>query len=233
MTPAVRVKLVAARAARTAAAGAAIAMALVLGGCGARNFTNENDRLRAANLELQRQVDRLQAQLELRVAQIDAMQQEAVRDRPEELRSAEVPRAVSLRLDRHSGPLRTGDSDYEDLLRLYVRPLDQRGRFLPVAGQATVQAVALRPGKEPVVVGELTVSPDDWERAYRSGLTGTHYTLELPLREPPEGARELAVHVNFTDAATGAILTRTQAFALSRRGALAEPAPATGSSSPR
>lgn len=184
----------------------------VLPGCikGRIGGTMEADavinELRQSNLDLQRQVQELQKTLEDRLAHIDTLNQQLKGAQP--VAGTDVPRAVAISFDRFSGAVDTDGDQRDDLLRLYVKPHDQRGRLIPVAGVASIQVVAIRPRQEPVQVARLEVDAAQWEQAYRSGITGTHYTLELPLPRPlPAKVSELTVQVVVTDGATGAELS--------------------------
>jgi hypothetical protein len=53
-------------------------------------------------------------------------------------------------------------------------------------------------------------------------LTGTHYTLEVPVRPPPPaGVNEVSVQITFTDAASGATITRQQPVRIKGSSAIA------------
>lgn len=195
--------------------GCAFLALLALPACRKKNFTNENDRLRKENLELRQEVDRLRGQIDLRLAELEAMKQQVPPDQRPKLEGAEVPRVVALTFDRFSGAIDTNNDGRPDLLRLYVKTVDQKGRFLPAAGRAAVQVVAIRTGQEPVTLAEKTFEPADFEAAFRSGLTGTHYTLEVPLNTPPPAdVKELTVQATFTDAQTGASMNKQQTVAV-------------------
>lgn len=189
----------------TPAIGAAC-LASVACHSGPRNFLNENDNLRRQNLELREKVDGLQKQIDLRVAEIDTLNaQHGSATRPA-LGGTDVPRVVKLDLDRYTGAIDTNGDGADDTLRIYLKTLDQHGRFLPAAGRAVVQVVAISPGTPPALIAEKTFEPREFDAAYRSGLTGTHFTLEVPLpAKPPAGGA--TAKLTFTDAATNATLT--------------------------
>ncbi|MFP4143848.1 MAG: hypothetical protein ACOCTI_01755 [Phycisphaeraceae bacterium] len=187
-----------------------VILAVSLAGCfgGPRNFENENDRLRAEVLRLNRQVDRLETQLERRIGQVHALQRQANGATAEvEMPDADPPVLSQLRIGRYSGAVDTDGDDAPEQLRVYLEPLDQRGRLLPVAGRAVLRVVAIPEAGEPRVLAERTWGPDQFDATWRSGLTGRHYTLELDLPEPlPEMPGELTAQVIFTQARTGHVL---------------------------
>ena len=212
-----------------------VALGLVLSGCqlnvgAARSVARENDRLRQMNLELQRQVERMEARLELMRGQVASLEQQLQRHELEPMPDAEVPMLSRLRLGRYTGGFDTTGDGRHDTVRAYVQTLDQQGRMLPVAGRGRLRVVALPDDAEPVVVAERDYGPGAWDAAYRSGFAGTHYTLEAQLDD--EVMRRLAeagaggagagvaatLQVSFTEAATGARLTVQQELELLVRG---------------
>lgn len=183
---------------------------------GPRNFFNENDRLRKENARLLQQVEELQRNIELRLAEIKQLESQS--PNAPAIEGASVPRAVELKFDRHSGAIDTNGDGTDDTLRVYVRPLDQRGRFIVVAGRMSLQAVAITPGQQPALLIDRVFTPAEIDAAYRSGLTGTHYTLEAPLPNPlPDGVNEVTVKITFTDAADGAVITAETPTKLRRK----------------
>lgn len=184
--------------------------------CGPKNFENDNDLLRAERLELQREVARLQEQVELREAQLAAAHQQLDGD-THPVEGARPPQLAKLKLDRYTSAVDTDRDGRDDLVRVYLRTLDGRGRFLPVAGRATLQVVNIREGEEPLVLAERTYPPGEFEETYRSTVTGTHYTLEVPLPDNlPDDIEDAAAKVTFTEGVTGAEFTEQTAVLLNR-----------------
>lgn len=168
---------------------------------------------------LESQVAQLEAQIDQRIAQIDQLQQQIDSpSRVDGVTPADLPRMVRISLGRYSSALDMDGDGADELLRVYVKPVDQEGRFVPVAGRATVQAVVLRPGSEPVVIAEAAFDPEQWASGYREGFTGVHYTLEAPIAVDrlPADAVQLAVKVVVTDAATGSSASAQTSLVLSR-----------------
>ncbi len=196
-----------------------VAMAcLAATGCrrGPRNYLNENDQLRRDNMELRQQIQELEQAVALRVAEVERLQQQPGRT-PVAVEGAKVPHVTAVRFDRYSGAIDTDGNGTDDIVRLYVRTLDEQGRFIPAAGRAVVQAVLIKPGGITELLNEKTYDPQAFDAAYRSGLTGTHYTLELALPSPlPPDADQATVKLTFTDAATGASLTHEMPVSIHR-----------------
>lgn len=167
--------------------------------------------LRREKAQLIREVEDLERKLELRVAQIDALEQQS------EAASAhdpggpreDLPMVVAIDFGRYSGPVDTDDDGQDDLIRIFVHTLDQEGRFLPVAGYADVQAVAMEPDRPPVVVSRRQINSAALNDAYRSSFMGTHYRIELTLPNEVAG-RQVTVKVSITDARSGATVSGEQ-----------------------
>ncbi len=189
----------------------------VVAGCsrGPRNFVNDNDRLRADNLELNRTVEQLQETLARRDSELEALRQrdEAAAPMP----GVTPPSLAQLKLDRYSGPVDTDGDGADDVIRLYLKPMDQHGRVIPIEGAAKLTMVLLADGAEPATLLETTYDPAAMRAAYRSGFTGVHYTLELPLGEGlPAGESSVALRLTFTDAGTAADHAVTAAYSVTR-----------------
>ena len=183
---------------------------------GCRNLgsgINENDRLRAENLELHRAMDDLQQQVILRENELTAIQGQSDGN-AHPIEGAQPPRLAGIRLDELTGVLDNDADGVGDELRVYLKPVDQDGRMMTVAGRVTLRLISIRDEGEPVTLIAKTFEPDQLHAAYRNGFTGTHYTLggELP-EDVPEQA---VVHVAFTEAGTGRQYTTQQVIRLKR-----------------
>jgi hypothetical protein len=180
----------------------------LLAGCGPSRIGGSTpvdqviDSLRQDNQSLTAHVQDQDRRLALQRQQIDALQQQLAATQPalQGTDPADLPRLVGVEFDAYSGLITTPAGT---ILRLYLRPFDQRGRFLALWAQASAQAVWLRPGQPPTVLAQAVFPPADFDRTYRAGFTGTHYTLDLPLPALPPGATDAAVKLAVTDAATG------------------------------
>lgn len=174
------------------------------------------DDLREKNFQLQAEVDKLEKNLAARVAEIDELK---ARNLPlpksvEGVRPDDLPRFASITFGRYSGPIDTHNDGKDDTVRLYCDTLDQKGRLIPVAGSALLEATYLPVSPDadikakPVTLARRAYTPTEFSDAYRSGMTGSHYTLELTLpTEMPEAATKLTVSVAITDASTGKTTT--------------------------
>ena len=191
-----------------------LGVGLGLTGCGPSESTlsKENDQLRRTNLQLQREVDDLNRRIEGRLAQLEAAQgQGQAEDRA--IPGADVPVLTSISFGAFSGPSDSDNDGYDDTLRIYLVTEDQLGRFIPVAGTASLQTALVVEGSTPTLLSEKVYTPQQLESAFRSGFVGTHYTLQVPLdaqRVPPR--QPITVQVTLHDAGTGAKFTCQNAY---------------------
>lgn len=184
--------------------GLLLFLATALAGCGgnAAAVAAENDRLRRELLDTQKQLD---AAMD-RASELEVSLR-SLADRPEGV-SAEVfeatPRVQEIEIDRLSHARDSDGDGYAESIIVYVRPLDGRGRFLQIAGEVTVVAAVLPADQNAITIARQTFTPAAVRDAYRSGITGTHYTFELPI--DPTTATDQATctaRVTFADPLTG------------------------------
>lgn len=204
-----------------------LALALIcaaVAGCSkSGRISHENDRLRRANLEMSRRIEQLERDIQLRHGELEAMRQQAGGARAVE--GADLPQLSALKFDRYSGAIDTNGDGIDDRIRIYARPMDQQGRVLVVTGRAHVQAVVIEPNREPRLLAERIFEPAEFDKTYRSGITGTHYTLELPLplseaSPPAPRVTHVTVKMTFTEAATGVQASHEQAMVIEARPSL-------------
>lgn len=175
-------------------------------GCraGPKNFENENDRLRAQVMDLKEQLVTETDKAEGYARLIESHQQATHQDLP---KGVIVPACSAIALDGYTDGVDSDGDGQTDLVRLYLLPQDPDGRFIQVVASVAASVVAITPGQEATTVATFQMNPSDFHKAYRSGLTGTHYTLEIPLgaskRSLPEGIEALTLRVKLTDLATG------------------------------
>lgn len=169
----------------------------------ARNYTNENDQLRAERLELKSTIETLETRLAQREAEVKAIREQIGETQPTavEVQGVEPPRLAGLVLGMYSGPIDLdGDRRY-DAIRAYVRPVDQHGRQITAVGTARLQLIAMQTADQPITLVDQQYDAQTFHKAYRSGITGTHYTLAADLPDDPPTTATLLV--TLTDAETG------------------------------
>ncbi len=178
---------------------------------GPKNFDNENDDLRRRVDDLEAEVVRLRGERDEALANVAEMSRALEREGSQltaDVRQA-IPRCVRLELGRLTGPTHSGDSAGFDVVDVYVTPRDARGRFVQIVGDLIVRADLLPEGTDPArQLGSAVLSAPELREAYRAGITGTHYTIRIPLTEPIRpGDGAVAIGVEFVDALTGKIVT--------------------------
>ena len=165
-------------------------------GCGPKNLLNADDELRRQNMELAREVESLQEQLRLRTAEVESWRAQVY---PGELPPGVNPPVLAgIEIDRYSGPVDLDRDGTDDVARIYVRPIDQQGRMIPVAGTLNVRLVTVPETGEPAVLAEATLDPAALDDAFRQGFTGPYYQIELAL--PADTPEMIAARVTLQQA---------------------------------
>lgn len=185
---------------------------------GPKNFDNENDRLRRELADARAEIDRLTESERRLAAALEAERNATERRAPSAQALALLPKAERLSLGRLSGPVPGGGA-----VDLYISPLDDRARFVQVAGTLTVRLDLLPPpesgsASEPRLLATLELGPTELREAYRSSLTGTHYSVRVPI-VPPLGPQEgsLGCSVRLDDLVTGERLEATAVWPIPAR----------------
>lgn len=191
---------------------------LLLLNIGCANLSAQNDQLRMENFELKQQVAALtQRSKGLEVA-LKSAEQDAKQTRkplPEDLYRSVCTR---ISLSNFSGGFDANRDKYDDAVRLYLQTWDFNSRFAQThaAVKVTIRqlpedsnpdAPDFKPQDDTHYTGDTLVeqnfTPQQFDAAYRSGLTGTNYVLVIPLEKPPRTFTRLAVQIEFDDLITG------------------------------
>jgi hypothetical protein len=194
--------------ARLAPAAACIAALLWLGGCtigGSSTASAQNDELRRKVAEQQRQIESLAAARDELQTKLAANALDAGAD-PEV--AAATPVVSVLEIDSLSTLLPLEAKEPATGLRVHVRTLDGRRRFTQAVGVMTVE---LKDGADATLAAGR-VGPAALRDAYRSSVTGTHYTIETSLANPAAGTT-FTLTVRFEDALTGRRLEASKELA--------------------
>lgn len=185
-----------------------------LGGSG-KSFVNENDTLRAENLELSRAIDAFQDRVQLLDAELSELRRDRQGDAP--LPGAIPPVLAALKFARYTGPIDTNGDGADDRVMLYIQPVDQLGRTRIVAARLNVQAVSLRADMPPQVLADRTYEPPEFDERWRTGLTGDHYSVEVDLpADLADDVKSLTVQLTLTEAGTGVVVEAQESFVLRR-----------------
>lgn len=171
-------------------------------GCSGGGGISEGDDLRRKVLNLEKENERLT----LRERELTAeLRQESQRpdSLPLEIRES-TPHVAAIALDRRSHARDEDDDGRPDHLFLYITPEDGLGRFTQLVGYLSIHAAMLPSDADATTIGRWRLTPSEVRAAYRSGITGTHYTIELPI-EAPDGFEDKTclVRVEFEDGRTG------------------------------
>jgi hypothetical protein len=178
----------------------------VCGCTGTARVSAESARLRDEIVGLKDYV----AQLERRNRELEMELKRAAKS-PDSLPEdvlANLPQVTELAISRLSFARDSDDDGVADVLTLYIVPADGRGRFIQLTGEIFARAMSLPTQGEPRVISDVTLTPSQVRDAYRSSITGLHYTVDLPLSEsqPDSSAakeREVFARVQYRDGVTG------------------------------
>lgn len=190
------------------AAGAFFLLAGCRVGAG-RDIETVNDELRRENLELKQQVETLMRERDdLRLKLGGEAQARLGAMNPEVLEA--LPVCAGLEIEKLSGLQPAERSAAATGVVVYLRPVDARGRVVQIVGTLDVEASWLAgsagKGEAPRTIARARLSPAQLREAYRSGLMGSGYTVELPLEAPiAERNGTLVIRAEFADALTGKV----------------------------
>ena len=181
---------------------ALVAMVLTCSGCGNKSFLNENDDLRAEVQQLKDENAALSERLSTLERQIKIEQSQKGLTLPE---GVVRPVTVEIQVGSFSGGIDTDKDGKDDTVRIYLQTLDAKGRFILTVGSASISIVKIKSGEDALTVGKIKLNPKAFDQTYRSGLTGTHFTIVCPIQHQqiPDGTTELTARASFTDSLTG------------------------------
>ena len=194
---------------------AVLAACSSLGGCtigGSRGVGVENNRLRDELAAANKKIESLSAERDELTTKL--VQQRG--DVPPDVLAA-TPALASISIGSLSG-LVPADPATAKRVDVYIAPIDGRQRFVQIVGTLQIDAVLevadadASKSAEPQPLASATLTPTQVRDAYRSGFTGTHYTVELPLNAPTPAALArrqgtLVLRARFVDAWSGRTFT--------------------------
>ena len=194
---------------------AVAALCCVCAGCGGGGeFLNENDALRRERMELTERVAELEQQTQGLRAELAAARAANEAEWPD---GVAKPICASVEIGGLSGGVDRDGDGVDDVVRVYLRPLDGRGRFVQTVGALGVTVVRIEPGEVAETVAAIHLDAAAFDAAYRSGVTGTHYSVEVPIGgNGAAGSGSLTVRVGLTDAANGLKHEAERAVGVSR-----------------
>ena len=190
----------------------ALPATLILGGCFGPSRANiqlrkDNDTLRTtiARLETDQKADRSRiAGLERQATTVPVLPQDCL-DR--------LFTVHGLRFNRLTGGYAsTPDLASDDLVKVYVCPVDADGQVIKAAGQFKVEIFDLADPQSPLI-GSREFSLDQSRSAWYGQAMLYTYVLSIPLTRSPQHT-ELTVVASFTDALTQRIVSAEQKIQL-------------------
>jgi hypothetical protein len=163
----------------------------------------ENDRLRLRVVELEDEVADLSGRHGELEAHIAALEADEATTAAAAIRAG-TPRVVAIEIGRLSHLEDLDGDSVPDRAVIYVHPRDGMGRFVQIVGHLDAHVAILPVGADARTLGRVSLLPGELREAYRSGFTGTHYTIEVPLTLPAGAGEDLdtAVKVEFSDGLT-------------------------------
>ncbi len=167
--------------------------------------------LRRENLQLKDQIAQMERKIDLRIAEIDSLKQELNAGDGAAAGARNRPRPVALKFARYTGGIDVDNDGRDDLIRIYLQPVDQQGRVLPVAAEVTVTLAQISDGHARVLTTKSWTSAE-LDGAYRSGLTGTYYTLETPLPADVPRDVDLIAKATLVEGDSGVTLSQQAPF---------------------
>ncbi len=168
-------------------------IACLFTGCDTRSRT-ASARLRTENADLKRQID----SLTLQTAELQAKLQASMHDEdPQPLLHS--PRLAHILISPITGyETKNGTA----VLEVHVTAHDGRNRPIQLVGPLEAQVLRPREGLAPELVASIQLEPDAVRDAWRGGLMGATYLVQLPI--PPSASETpLLVHVFHEDLVTG------------------------------
>lgn len=190
----------------------------VLSACtagGKMSASAANDELRLKIIEKDTRITALEGERDELKVKLAESQRVRESNLPQDALEA-LPRCTGVEIGTLSGFEPADPKVPAKSVVVYLSPRDGRARFVPIVGTLKVQALILpatldqsvgaKPEEHVLAVVERTLGPAEVRDAYRSGLSGTHYAVEIPLAAPlADRAARVLFRVEFLDALTGQV----------------------------
>ncbi len=179
-------------------------LCVALPGCRNQAVSRENERLREEVLSLEEQAwDLLRVNQELRAELASTSPANDPDQLVPEVREA-TPHLAQISIGRLTHVTDDDQDGLADSLVTYVDAVDGWSRPFQLIGSLAVSVLVVTPEGDPASIGFTHLGPLELRKAYRSGLTGTHYTVLVELGDQGEPATDQCiVRVEFFDALTG------------------------------
>jgi hypothetical protein len=178
-----------------------LAIVVLASGCDGRS--------RKASARLREEVHQLKEELETsrhQISELEAKLAEAADESGENtVTLLNVPRVAAIELSRLSSVRWGSASEGRTTLDLHVTAIDGRGRPIQLTGSLGAVARFMPVDEESIELGRVSLSPAEVRDAWRAGVLGASYQVEIPLQPAPVEGEYGGIHVSarFTDALTG------------------------------
>ena len=113
---------------------------------------------------------------------------------------------TTLKLGPYTGGTDLDGQPGHDGVKVYLRPIDQRGDTLKVAGTVTIQLYDLA-ATDRKLVGQYEFDVDEVSKAFSGGFMAYHFTFTCPWKPAPPKNAGITIRAEFTDYLTGKKLT--------------------------
>jgi len=120
---------------------------------------------------------------------------------PDRLKKLHHP--VSIKLGQYTGGADLDAQPGHDGVKVYLRPIDQRGDTIKAAGTVRIQLYDLAAESGANLVGQFDFDADQVSKAFSGGFMAYHFTFTCPWKPAPPKNAGLTIRVEFTDYLTG------------------------------
>ncbi len=175
---------------------AALAVSAITGCAGSNNNANlriENNRLRDELRTKDAKLVAKQTELDATHRQLDVARAISEND----LKKLFYPEQVVI--DRLTGGANYDDQPGDDGVTVYLRPIDQHGDAIKIAGDVTIQLYDLAEPHDRCLIGEYTIPVDQIGKLWHGKLLTGHYSIKCPWPKRPPKNPEVTVRVTFVD----------------------------------
>lgn len=110
---------------------------------------------------------------------------------------------TSLEVGKYSSGLDVDGRPGDDLIRVYLRPLDAVGDPIKAAGTVTIQFYDLAAPPDKNLFATYEFGIDQVAKSWYGGVLTYHYRFECPWKSGPPPHPDVTVRATFTDYLTG------------------------------
>jgi len=109
----------------------------------------------------------------------------------------------AIRLGQYTGGADFDGQAGDDGIKVYLRPIDQRGDTIKAAGEVKIRLYDLAAPAGKNLIGEYNWPVEKMAGAFSGGFMTYHFSFECPWKSGPPQHREITVRVEFVDYLTG------------------------------